>query len=493
VLTHKLQKARATAAEIEKAMYLAALSQYCIFNPSRGDWPLRYGDPLYNISMTKVSCTLHDFQQALRARDPLGLGFESADLLLHLIWQLLAFNPEHRITAADALRHPYFQNMKVGVQLAFAPSDYNALESQMLDPRMDFDTFDNIDEFVCPKCKRSFGDWRSCQQHTVARKHAKFCDYDKSSLPTCLNAHSMLPAHAFSGHCDIQGRRRVMEDFHAIHLLPTQQFYAIFDGHNGNFASKFVASCLYEEIVARMPPQIEDTGADLHWKKSIETSVKEAFVVVHEKLLDAASLTPHSSMRQSGTTATLALITSSSVIIASIGDSRAVLSSRRTKNGETYLEAIQLTKDHVASDERERLMVEKRGGRIEIVNGLHRVNGNLAITRAIGDAKLASLLSREADVIILTREELNEMCGSVTDESPCFLVIASDGMWDTMTNQEAVDKVSEVISTSQRNPTKWHERAAFQNAAEALTLEAYARGSTDNIGVCVIALPRRCF
>jgi hypothetical protein len=48
--------------------------------------------------------------------------------------------------------------------------------------------------------------------------HAKFCTYDQSSLPTCLHAHSMLPAHPFSGFCDIQGRRRVIEDFHSIQV-----------------------------------------------------------------------------------------------------------------------------------------------------------------------------------------------------------------------------------------------------------------------------------
>ena len=476
-------------------MYLAALSQFCIFNPSQGDWPLRSGDPLHNISMTKASCSLHDFKDALLARDPLGLGFDSsADSLLHLIWQLLAFDPEQRMRASDALLHPYFRDMQA--ETSSIPCKHNALESQMLDPRMDFDLSDNVDEFVCPKCKRSFQDWRSCQKHANARKHGTFCEYDKTSLPTCFNAHSMLPAHSLSGHCDIQGRRRVMEDFHAIRLLPTQQFYAIFDGHNGNFASKFVASFLYQEMVDRIPG--EDTAVAT-WKESVETSVKQAFVKTHEKLLDAASLTPHESMRQSGTTATVALVTNTSVVVASIGDSRAVLSSRRQKsdqqggNDDTVLTAIQLTHDHVASDPHERRLVEERGGYVEAVNGLDRVNGILAITRSLGDSRLASVLSREAHVVPFTRKELASLCGSTTSDSsedtppqPCFMIIASDGMWDTMTNQEAVDMVSQVISN---RDGPWYETTVFQRAAEALTLEAYVRGSTDNIGVCVVALP----
>ena len=56
LLRHKLKRAMATEEEIEYAMYLAALSNFCIFVPSnetsKGDyiWPLRYGDPLYKVS-----------------------------------------------------------------------------------------------------------------------------------------------------------------------------------------------------------------------------------------------------------------------------------------------------------------------------------------------------------------------------------------------------------------------------------------------------------
>lgn len=139
---------------------------------------------------------MHDFHRALRARDPLGLGFdEQADQLLLLVWQLLAWDPSKRISAREALRHPYFEDED-------EPHVYHdndkALESLMLDPRRDFNLTDVIDEFTCPRCGRVFGDWKSCRMHAIARKHAKFCRYDHTSLPTCLNAHAMLPAHVAS-------------------------------------------------------------------------------------------------------------------------------------------------------------------------------------------------------------------------------------------------------------------------------------------------------
>jgi hypothetical protein len=75
ILSHKLRKAGASADEIDRALYLAALSQFCIYNPTnltKPDWPLRSGDPLHRSAMTKESCHLGDFHAALRARDPLG-------------------------------------------------------------------------------------------------------------------------------------------------------------------------------------------------------------------------------------------------------------------------------------------------------------------------------------------------------------------------------------------------------------------------------------
>lgn len=191
-------------------------------------WPLGVGDPLHKSAMVKESCTLHDFHRALRARDPLGIGFDSSsDQLLLLVWRLLAWDPSERITPREALQHPYFFVDDEGEGTA-GDDRHKALESLMLDPRRDFNLTDVIHEFTCPRCGRTFGDWKSCQTHARARRHAKFCRYDHLALPTCLNAHSMLPAHVASGYCDIQGRRKVIEDMHAVQLTPTEHFYGKF-------------------------------------------------------------------------------------------------------------------------------------------------------------------------------------------------------------------------------------------------------------------------
>ena len=405
---------------------------------------------------------------------------------------MLQKQPELRISAAEALKHPYFvTNSTTGL----IPGDHNALESQMLDPRMDFNLSDNVDEFICPKCNRVFLDWKSCHRHANARRHAKFCTYDRSKLPSSVNAHLMLPAHPKSGYFDVQGRRPTIEDFHSIHLLPSVQFYGVFDGHTGNLASKYAASTLYEQLTNRLSNldrEIADGSVD--WKDGVQQNITEAFADIHQQFLRAVTFAGYGAMDASGTTATAVYVTNEAVVVASLGDSRACLSKIDKQRSKTagVMTAIQLTKDHVASDPDEAELVRSLGGNVTVVNGLARVNGVLAITRSIGDAPFADVLSRTPHIISMTRKEVRELCGAEKhsngrDEIPCFIILASDGLWDMVSNTEAVELVSQTIASYQNNATK-DFGGAYQEASEVLTLEAYVRGSTDNIGVCVIAL-----
>jgi serine/threonine protein phosphatase PrpC len=490
-----MQMRGASQDEIQRALYLAALSQFCIYVPTTApvkSWPLRAGDPLFNAAMVKQSCTIKDFHHALRARDPLGIGFDSRDdPLLHLIWKLLTWDPLERMTAVEALQHPYFTVIDLDDTCSeMTVGNHNALESLALDPRMDIRN-DETAEFTCPKCGRTFEDWQSCQKHVTSRKHAKFCMYDRRTLPTCLNAHSMLPAHPNSGYCDIQGRRRTIEDFHSIQLHPKHQFYGIFDGHTGNLASKYAAATAYKEISKRLAG-LDMNGEDTdEWKKDVQLNLTDAFSTIHYSFLKAVAFSPVGVMDQSGTTATIVYVTDEAVVVASVGDSRAILSSKERREGDSItMTALQLTPDHVASDPGEKSLVEQRGG-VVTSGGLPRVNGTLAITRSLGDARLSPWLSREPHVVTMSRRDMLIECGQHFDSDglPCFIVLASDGLWDVVNNQEAVDMVAQVVQAhDERHGISWEDGGAFQEAAEVLTQEAYVRGSTDNIGVCVIAL-----
>ena len=191
-------------------------------------------------------------------------------------------------------------------------------------------------------------------------------------------------------------------------------------------------------------------------------------------------------MDESGTTVTILYISDFSLVVANVGDSRAIMSTWSTEEaGHQRISAHILTIDHVASLESEQLDIIARGGFISKSGGIDRVNGNLAVSRSLGDIKLAPFLSRVPHVLALTNEEAHAICRdtpTIAGQSlPCFVILASDGLWDVMDNQEAVELAFQVINGNESG-------TAYQEAAEVLTQEAYVRGSLDNIGVCVVAI-----
>lgn len=508
LLTNRLQKEGASSHDIQRALYLAALSHFCIYVPTTESngisyWPLRRGDPLFDVNFQRSKCTLKDFHSALRARDPLGIGFDDgANTLLHLVWRLLAWNPLERLSPSEALNHEYFaiaqdKHYDLNVlraelpETVFTPGLQRALEHQTLDPRLDMSSdVATISEFICPLCRKIFSDHNSCQMHARSRKHAQFCTYDRSQLPPCLNAHSLLPTHPTSGYCDIQGRRKTIEDFHTIHFGPTFQFYGVFDGHLGNLASKYAASSFYmefEEDVSNIDILISNHTTQIDWHEEVTKQVRHSFEDLHIGIIDAVEMSPGGVMDQSGTTATILYVTELAVVLANVGDSRAVMSQwLGYENGVKSITAMQLTIDHVASSEDERIHIINRGGFVSKSGGVDRVMGKLAVSRSLGDINMAPFLSRIPHVVTMTKDEIYEQCGksyvSNNDTAlPCFIILASDGLWDVMDNEEAVELAWLVIKGNKNG-------AAYQDAAEVLTHEAYVRGSSDNIGVCIVEI-----
>ncbi len=242
---------------------------------------------------------------------------------------------------------------------------------------------------------------------------------------------------------------------------------------------------MYQRIVEPLSDVDEDISHERDWKAEVEDELTSSFEELHGGVLEAMELYPGESMSYSGTTVTMLFVTKHAIIIASVGDSRAVLSLRASFNTTNAIGASQLTVDHKASNELEQTRVRDLGGFIADIGGTLRVNGTLVLTRSIGDAHLAQYLSRTPHVISMTKHEAKERCGHADDpDFPCFIILASDGLWDEISNEEAVAMVEIVI---RRYGNNWRE-GGFQEAAEILTQEAYVRGSTDNIGVCVVAI-----
>uniref|UniRef100_A0A182FNB6 PPM-type phosphatase domain-containing protein n=1 Tax=Anopheles albimanus TaxID=7167 RepID=A0A182FNB6_ANOAL len=160
-----------------------------------------------------------------------------------------------------------------------------------------------------------------------------------------------------------------------------------------------------------------------------------------------------------GTTALIAVIHRSKLIVANVGDSRGVMCDHKGN-------AIPLSFDHKPQQVREQKRIADAGGFIAF-KGVWRVAGILATSRALGDYPL-----KEKKLVIADPDVLSF---DLVDHRPQFLILASDGLWDTFTNEEAVAFVRERL-----------DEPHF--GAKSIALQSYNRGSVDNITVLVIVL-----
>lgn len=232
-----------------------------------------------------------------------------------------------------------------------------------------------------------------------------------------------------------------MEDYHVAKFVQIEEhelgLFAIYDGHLGDRVPLYLQKHLFSNILKEEEFWVDPGG-----------SISNAY----EKT-DQAILANSSNLGRGGSTAVTAiLINGRRLWIANVGDSRAVLS----KGGQ----AIQMTTDHEPNTERG--SIENRGGFVSNMPGdVPRVNGQLAVSRAFGDKSLKSHLRSDPDIQDTTLDSNSEI-----------LILASDGLWKVMNNQEAVDIVRRI-----KDPEK---------AAKQLTAEALRRDSKDDISCVVV-------
>eukprot|EP01024_Parvocaulis_polyphysoides_P051412 TRINITY_DN5057_c1_g1_i1.p2 TRINITY_DN5057_c1_g1~~TRINITY_DN5057_c1_g1_i1.p2 ORF type:complete len:386 (+),score=70.29 TRINITY_DN5057_c1_g1_i1:203-1360(+) len=134
---------------------------------------------------------------------------------------------------------------------------------------------------------------------------------------------------------------------------------------------------------------------------------------------------------QSGCTAVVALIKEAKLYVANAGDSRAVLS----RGGK----AVQLSEDHKPALDGERSRIVAAGGFLSEMAGVTRVNGNLNLSRAIGDLKYKTNEKLQPKDQIITAQPDVQCVDLESDDE--FLVLACDGVWDVMSNDQVVDFV----------------------------------------------------
>ncbi|XP_022752915.1 probable protein phosphatase 2C 25 [Durio zibethinus] len=257
-----------------------------------------------------------------------------------------------------------------------------------------------------------------------------------------------IEGDGYSVYCK-RGRREAMEDrFSASVKLQgdsKQAFFGVFDGHGGAKAAEFAAR------------QLEKNVLDEVVRRRDKTKVKEAVKQGYLKT-DAEFLKEDIT---GGTCCVTALIQNGSLVVSNAGDCRAVMSRGGV--------AEALTSDHRPSREDERNRIEALGGYVDLCHGVWRIQGCLAVSRGIGDQHLKQWVIAEPETKII----------SIKPECE-FLIFASDGLWDKVSNQEAVDIARpSCLGVNKPNPLF---------ACKKLVDLSVSRGSSDDISVMLILL-----
>ena len=138
-------------------------------------------------------------------------------------------------------------------------------------------------------------------------------------------------------------------------------------------------------------------------------------------------------------------------------------------------QATRLSQDHRVDDPREAERIEQAGG--FLFKG--RVLGVLAVTRSLGDHCMKDFViarpyyqQMTIDKEVVPSESKSSENSNAQNNLPTVLILACDGLWDVIQDQEAVDLALAF------NGEK-------EDVAQFLVEEAMRRGSSDNISVIV--------
>lgn len=189
-----------------------------------------------------------------------------------------------------------------------------------------------------------------------------------------------------------------------------------------------------------------------------------------------------------GSTATVVLLVNGKVLVGYVGDSKAVLCSHGTHDAKGNLvarSAEELTRNHHPDREDEKARIEASGGFILKLYGVPRVNGRLAMTRAIGDVYFKRFgVTAEPEIIGWT---------NLTSYNS-HLVVASDGIFENgvMTPGAVCDILHKSCTRDSTGTetgslsTCWTSPSS--SLAEDIVNAAFASGSFDNLSVILIPL-----
>lgn len=205
---------------------------------------------------------------------------------------------------------------------------------------------------------------------------------------------------------EAQGKRPYMEDRHCnVQIGKDTRCIGIFDGHGGSSVAEICESTF---------PLVIRQGIEIHHE--IGRALTNSFQIVDE-------IVGKYNMPYVGSTAVIALVTSTAVWFANAGDSMAMVVY-------TSGESEMMSFEHKVENEKERIQSE--GGRITYDDGCARIEQTLNVSRSIGDYHMKKHVICKPYVRSISKEF----------KKIKYVLMASDGVWDVFTK----DKLSALMA-----------------------------------------------
>lgn len=258
----------------------------------------------------------------------------------------------------------------------------------------------------------------------------------------------------------LKGMRKQNEDKHNIMLnidnhnksMNNINLFTIFDGHGGKAVSHFLFDTLYKYFV------------DLRVKYPLsKQQVNNIFSYIQKVLKLKYKNISYNTGSTSLVVCQYKKNGSDYLNIINLGDCRCVLA--RNNMG------IPLTKDHKPMWPEERARITKLGGKIYFDDDWRVME--LSVSRAFGDISATPYVTHNPDFFKYKLEKGDK-----------FFILACDGLWDVMSNQEVVNFILlncyDISCTKRINKSK--------NIAKILGNYAISKGSGDNITVIIVFL-----
>ncbi|XP_031092687.1 probable protein phosphatase 2C 38 [Ipomoea triloba] len=232
---------------------------------------------------------------------------------------------------------------------------------------------------------------------------------------------------------------------------PHGTFVGVYDGHGGPETSRFINDSLFSNL-KKFASEQQEISAGV---------IKKAFLATEEEFLSVVKQQWHykPQIAAVGSCCLVGVVCNGLVYVANAGDSRAVLG--RADKGARGVTAIQLSMEHNANIEsvRDELhSLHPHDSQIVVrKHNVWRVKGLIQVSRSIGDAYLKKAEFNRAP--LLAKFRLSEpFSNPILSPEPSisihklssndqFLIFASDGLWEHLSNQEAAD----IVHSSPRN------------------------------------------